>query len=67
MILDNIDPKFCNDWTPTLEDSKKIRNRIYFKLMNKTQFFWRWNGKKLDELATRDMARRIEVSELFYV
>jgi hypothetical protein len=35
--------------------------------MNKTQFFWRWNGKKLDELATRDMARRIEVSELFYV
>jgi deoxyribonuclease (pyrimidine dimer) len=67
IILDNIPPQFCNDWNPTIDDSKKIRERIQFKLINKSPYFWRLNGNRLDELGMYHMMRQIQNSELFYV
>ena len=39
VVLDGIDPKFCNDWVPTKRDSDVIRQRIYQKILMKPEFY----------------------------
>ena len=65
--LHGIPDQFCNDWNPTMEDSKKIRERILFKLYHKGHYFWRYLGKRLDELGMYDMIKKINNGDLFFV
>ena len=65
--LQGIPNQFCNDWKPTIEDSKVIRDRIHFKLIKKDRPFWRYNSILLDNERLYKMISNIENGELFYV
>jgi deoxyribonuclease (pyrimidine dimer) len=47
--LDGVPKKFINDWTPTLEDSKIVRERIVEKMKAKPLGFWRYYSSKIIE------------------
>ena len=67
--LTGINLKFCNDWTPSIEDSCIIRKRIIEKILNYPDLlWWRYNHIKFDD--KNDILRFcniIEKGELFYV
>jgi len=67
IVLEGIPTQFLNDWNPTLEDSKIIRNRIYFKLINKIPSFWRYSGERLTDDGMYKMINNIVLGEMFYV
>jgi len=65
--LDGVPEEFCQDWTPTIEDSIKLRSRLKWKLNNKKNHFWRYNRKYLNDDELNKILVDIETSELFYV
>lgn len=42
--------KFQNDWSPTLEDSKIVRNRIVEKMLRKEPGFWRYQRSPISNV-----------------
>lgn len=42
--------KFQNDWGPTLEDSKIVRNRIVEKMLKKEPGFWRYKRYPIENI-----------------
>lgn len=42
--------KYINDWSPTLEDSKIVRNRIVEKMLKKEPGFWRYQRSPIDNV-----------------
>ena len=62
-------PEFWGDWNPTLEDSKKIRTRLYQKITaNKLPLeWWRFNRINLTDQTVASFLERIMNSEMFYV
>ena len=67
MNLTGFPIEFCQDWNPTIEDSKKLRLRLKWKLNNKQQPFWRYNRKYLNNEELNKMITDIETGDLFYV
>lgn len=67
MDLTNIPEQFCNEWQPTIEDSKILRSRLLWKLKNKPEFFWRHYRKKLDQDKLNELILNIDNGDLFYV
>jgi deoxyribonuclease (pyrimidine dimer) len=67
--LTNIDPYFCNDWFPIMEDSQIIRKRIIEKILNFPDLlWWRYNHVKFDN--KNDILRFCDIiikGDLFYV
>jgi len=61
--LDNIVTNLINDWSPTLEATNILRERLYFKL-NRKPNIWRYNKKNINHNLIKDM---IQNSEVYYV
>ena len=54
--------KFWGDWTPTLEDTMIVRQRICEKLVAKPKY-WRYYGKLIDNI--QDFAAKLLNSPLY--
>jgi len=68
IILDDVPNKYCNNWSPTFEDSYVIRQRIIFKLLSKSNIkFWRYNRQYLDTDKLKHIIFKTECGELFCV
>lgn len=67
MDFNGIPEEFCNDWQPNLDDSKKLRFRLKWKLQAKNPFFWRYYHKKLNPIELNELILKVENGELFYV
>jgi deoxyribonuclease (pyrimidine dimer) len=67
--LTDIPKEFCNDWEPTLEDSKILRARIIQRIGEFPNIlWWRYNHTSFDDV--NDICRMIDIireGELFYV
>ena len=61
---DKVPEKFWKDWTPTIEDSMIVRERIYQKLLAKSNY-WRYEGKII--LDIKSFAEKMMNSPLHYV
>ena len=67
MDLTGLPDQFCHDWQPTIDDSKKLRSRLHWKLSQKKPLFWRYLRVPLNDVDLKKMILDIDDSELFYV
>ena len=61
---DKIPDRFWKDWMPTMEDSMIVRERIYQKLLAKSNY-WRYEGSVISDI--KAFAQTIMDSPLHYV
>lgn len=66
-LADNNLKQYCNDWSPSIEDSNIIKNRIEWKLRNKSYSFWRYYRYLLKLEEIEDFIQNINNSSLFHV
>jgi deoxyribonuclease (pyrimidine dimer) len=64
--LEYIPEQFCNDWTPSIFDSMKIRRRLSEKLLN-YEVPWRYKRRNLDPSQIHERIFLIDSSSLFVV
>ena len=65
IILDGFPEKYINEWSPTLEDSLIVRQRIGEKILKKPHKFWRYESKYIE--AVEAFVSNIKNGELFIV
>lgn len=59
--------KYLNDWQPSIEDSILVRERIKWKLLNKPDYFWKYQRNTIDRFEMPRFIERMMKSELFEV
>lgn len=69
--LDEFPKELVNDWIPTMDDSKHIRERIADRLVNplkaKRGKFHRYHGKLIDDESMPSFQSMIMTSEIYHV
>ena len=65
IILDGFPNIYLNDWSPTIEDSQIVRQRIVDKVLKKNPGFWRYERIPISNIES--FVHNIQNSELFYV
>ena len=64
--LDKFHDDLCNDWSPSMPDTLKLRSRLTDKIAAKPNI-WRYNRKLLNSKESSDIIHNIIVGDLFYV
>ena len=65
ILLDGFPQKYINDWSPSLDDSIIVRNRIVEKMRAKPDGFWRYYSVPIKD--QQNFENRILDSDLFSV